>query len=669
MLGAALVLAGSAVVAGPASAASTGSTYVSLAVPHRAVDTRTGADGNHKGAVSAGRGIAPMIGGKGGVPSSASAVAVTISAVSPTASGGIVGYVGTRPATTNLQFTSGHSASDTAILPLSGGRLSLFNTASRGTVQMVVDVSGYYVAAAAAGPGSFHTVTPRRAVDTTTGAGGNHRGALGADRGIAPSFNLSNAGVPSTAGAVAVTITALNVKKAGSIIAYRPDEPKQNLALLHVVPGQRSSAFAVLRISGNRVSMVNMSGGTVDVQVDVSGYYDIGFAQAANAFQTVVQTRVRTGGAVAANTSVKIPIAGKGGIPLTNVAAALVTVHVLAPGRSGSLQVLRPDQTRPNGMVLQFSAGQTTSNVVFAPVSGGAIEIHNWSGGSLTLVVDTDGYVPSTAVSAPATTSTARYVRNITDSATANATVMTSEGTADAGNAFVLLDIGAQLNDRTGVALSVIDRRITYENLVIALNTYLDAYAAHGGHGTVAVGTNNAGDWSSYTDVKRGTDWATEVIDQLHVPAGGSVVGAADFEAGFASTEPQAETWKANFLNHVPGTDTALVFIGSADFCPKTWTSGAACNFGWTYQKLYALAGGSRTVALPQVYFGYMATEWAEIDATGGRGLQFLGSLTEFGSDDGTLTAAQGWSALRRAVASVTNTSIGTVSADLHVDG
>jgi hypothetical protein len=667
-----LVGSGALALAAPASAVTPGGTYVALGAQSRVVDTRTGAGGNHKGAVGAGRGINPLIAGVGHVPATGvGAVVVTLTAVAPTGNGGLMAYGATRPSTTNLQFAAGQAAvSDTAVVPLSRGRINIVNVSSSGSVQIVVDVSGYYAsgAASAADPGVFHSVTPTRFVDTRTGgAYGNHKGALPAGAGITPTL-AGHAGVPPGPGAVAVTITVLSPTKAGSIIAYRPDEPRQNLPLVHFAAGQRVSAFAVLRLSGGKATLVNTSGGTAHVLVDVAGYYNIGFAQTAKAFQTVIQTRVQTS-TVAANANLAVSVAGKGGVPLSQAAAALVTLHVTSPTRGGGLQAWKYGTTRPITTALQFKAGQTTSNVVLVPVSSnGRFAVHNSSGGRLTVVVDVDGYVPSTAIANPPATATARYVRNITDSATANAAVMAGEGTADASKTFVLLHIGAQLNDGTGVALSAIDRRITYGNLVAALNAYLDAYAAAGGHGTVAVGTNNSGNWSQYPAAARGADWATKVIGQLHVPSGGSVVGAADFEAGFASTEPEAASWKASFLSHMPGTGQALVFIGSADFCPKTWTKAAACNFGWTYQNLYKLAGGSRTTVLPQIYVGYMATEWAEIDATGGGGLRFLGSLTESQDVPGTLSPAQGRTALIRAVSSVTATPVGSAAADIHAD-
>jgi hypothetical protein len=660
-----LAAAGASVAFAPAAdAASPAGSYVALSKQARVVDTRTGAGGNHKGAVRGGHGITVTIAGRGTVPKTGvGSVLVTITAVSPTASGGIVGYVGSRPATTNVQFAKGHTVSDSAVLQLSSGKVNLFNTASSGSVQIVVDVSGYYPSGTASGsdPGIFHAVHPARVVNTVTGgAFGNRNGALGAGRSFSPS--LHHAGISANAGAVAVTITALNVKKAGAIVARRPDEPSNGLALLHFTPGRRASAFAILRVSDVKATLTNTSAGSVDLYVDVLGYYNIGFAVSAHAFQTLLPTRVASP-TLAAGGTTQVTLAGRGGVPISGVSAALVTLHVVSPARSGRLQAWRPGTTRPkSASVLQFEAGRTTSGVVLVPLASGQFDLHSTSTAKLHVVVDVHGFVPSSAMSLPTTKATARYLR-ATDS-----TTMTAAGTADAGNTFVLIHVGAQLNDKSGVQVSKTGVNVLYGDLVTALNTYLAAFVAHGGSGTVAIATNNdAQDWTAYPATQRGQDWADKVVDAIAPHAGVSIAGADDIEGQFFSTEPQAEQWETAFLG---ATSADLIFNGSADGCPITWTTGGTCDFGWTQAQYYRLATGvehaSRTYALPQVFRGALATQWAMIDKTGGRGIRFLGSLTQHALASSTLTATQGWAALRRAVSSVTSTSIGSNHADIH---
>jgi hypothetical protein len=496
------------------------------------------------------------------------------------------------------------------------------------------------------------TLKPHGDTSVTTGIGGH-------------------AGVPAGAGAAAVTLTVTDATRPGTILARRPDEPEQNLPLVRFAAGRPVSSFAVVRLSGGRATFVNTGPTAVHLAVDVAGWYTTGFAQTAQTFQTLLPTRVAAthlGGGATLN----LKVAGRGGTPLRGVAAVLVTLHALSPGGTGGLQAWRAGLARPHSTtVLQFRTGQNASNVVLVPVSDdGRIALHNTAGARVGMAVDVDGYVPSSTLPDPATTATARYVRNISG-APSDAATMQAEGVADAaaGYTFVLLDIGAQANDRTGVVLSGGDTLLTYEELRTALAAYLTGFATGGHAGTVAIGTNNSGnDWTHYPARDRGADWATKVVVPLAAgaPAGVAVIGADDLEAAFFSTERQAAAWKAAFLLNMPGTGVALVYNGSADFCPKTWQANAACNFGWTDARLYGLAGGARTEVLPQIYFGYMATQWAMINKTGGGGLHFLGALTEHALVRGSLRPAQGWVALRRAMSSVTLKPVGNQVADIH---
>ena len=662
------VLLAALTVAAPAAAAAAGGvpgTYVALSKQSRVVDTRTGAGGNHKGAVKAGRTIAARVAGVGAVPrTGVGAVVVTVTALNATGSGRLVLYGATKPSTSNLYFVADTApVTNTAVVPLSFGRLHIHNAAARGAVQVIVDVSGYYRAGSASrsNAGILHVLpSARRVVTLQPHAGQSVTTPIG-----------GRAGVPSDAGAAAVTLTVFGATKAGTVLGHRPDEPKQDLPLVRFVGRQPVSSFAVVRLAGGRTTFVNTSAAPVRIAVDVAGWFTVGFAQSAGAFQTLVQTRVariQLGGR--ATTALKV--AGRGGVPLRGVTAALVTLQALLPSAPGGVQAWRAGLRRPRTTtVLQFRSGQSASNVVSVAVSrDGRIALHNTSRKAVTLAVDVDGYVPATTLPNPASTATARYVRNISGAST-DAATMQSEGAADAaaGYNFALLDIGAQANDQTGVVLSATSTELTYAELRTAVNGYLTGFATGGHTGTVAVGTNNSGnDWTTYPAQSRGTDWATQVVVPLAngAPSGVAVIGANDLEAAFFSTEPQAAAWKTAFLNHVPGTGTALVYNGSADFCPMTWQSAARCNFGWTEAKLYGLAGGARTVALPQIYFGYMATQWAMINKTGGGGLRFLGALTEHALVNGSLRPAQGWVALQRAMSSVTTKQIGNRVADIH---
>ncbi len=85
-----------------------------------------------------------QITGQGGAPNAGiTAVAVNITAATPAASGYITAYPQgtTRPATSNVNYVQGQTASNTAIVPVNNGKITLYSTAS---VNATVTVEGWY---------------------------------------------------------------------------------------------------------------------------------------------------------------------------------------------------------------------------------------------------------------------------------------------------------------------------------------------------------------------------------------------------------------------------------------------------------------------------------------------------------------------------------------------
>lgn len=277
--------------------------------------------------------------------------------------------------------------------------------------------------------------------------------------------------------------------------------------------------------------------------------------------------------------------------------------------------------------------------------------------------------------------SVSHYVRNI-NGAFADSTQAHGEGCADAkfGSNFVLLDIGAQLRDGTGVALTVVNTRVTYAALRTAIDGYLLSFeqCRAGRTAVIAVGTNNDGDFSAFSATNRGRGWADHVVNRLARQPGLNVVGANDIESNFASSEAQAEAWETGYLSTTTGV---LIFNGAASGCP---TAIGVTKHGcspvrddrnvvktWTQAQYYRLAHAlhpTRIRALPQIYVSGQATQWANIDATGTRNIPFTGSLTERAACIScSMTRAAAWHALNTALARI-GVHPGPVATDLKID-
>src|ERR1035437_2520945 len=168
VLGSVVLPAGSAAAEG----VSTPGGFTSLA-PSRLLDTRDGT-GAPAAPVASGGTVALQVTGRGGVPASGvSAVVLNVTVVDPTGTGYVTAYAdgATRPLASNLNFVAGASVPNLVIAPVgAGGKVDLYNGSS-GTVQLLADVSGYYLSGAPTVPGAFGSLAPSRLLDTRDGTG------------------------------------------------------------------------------------------------------------------------------------------------------------------------------------------------------------------------------------------------------------------------------------------------------------------------------------------------------------------------------------------------------------------------------------------------------------------------------------------------------------------
>src|SRR5665648_694070 len=130
--------------------------------PSRLLDTRAGV-GAPKAPVVAGGTVALQVTGRGGVPASGvSAVVLNVTVTAPTRAGYLTVYGdgAARPWVSNLNFVPGQTVPNLVIAPVgASGKVALFN-GSAGTVQLVADVSGYYLAGAPSVAGAFGSLVP-----------------------------------------------------------------------------------------------------------------------------------------------------------------------------------------------------------------------------------------------------------------------------------------------------------------------------------------------------------------------------------------------------------------------------------------------------------------------------------------------------------------------------
>jgi hypothetical protein len=626
---------------------------VGVPAPARLLDTRSGV-GAAQGPVASGAWVGFPVLGQGGVPAAnVSSVWLTVTAITPSQKGTIRVRPGasTASGTTVLTLVAGRTAANLVLAQVGpDGNVELQNLTGA-AVQLVADLAGYDPSGTVAAPGAVQSLAPARLLDTRTGTGAA-RGAVAANATV-PLHVTGHGGVPATnVTAVLLNLSAVTPAAGGSLTAWPAGSAKPGVSQVSFAgDGIGLGNLVLVRVgSGGVVDIANNSRGRLQLVADVFGYVRGGTPAAAGVISSVTPTRLldtRTGNGAAkavvgGGHSVTVQLAGRGGLPGTNVAAAILTVTAVSPTLPGTISAWGDGQVRPTVANLNHAAHQNVANLVVVPVGAdGKVSFGNNSSGSTHIVADVAGWIrgdPHTQIS-----STSRYVRNLTGAAS-DVTTMHDEGCADAqangtgGEHVQMVDVGGQnlIGGGYGVQLTAISQTLTDDQVVTALNGYVDGYAACR-TGTdpvyIAVTTNNDGNLRT---AAAGTDWADHVVDPIAAHAAGSpgliVAGANDIEPDFTGLESEAEAWTKAFL---AATSAPYIFAGAASGCPTTGVGGT-CNWSWTQANLYALAHGlapTRIVALPQIYYPQNATQWRYIAQAGARGadrISFLGALTEY---------------------------------------
>ena len=350
--------------------------------PKRVMDTRTGV-GAAKAKVGARRTVTVAI---PGLPAGATAVTVNVTATRPTATSYVSVYPGgtARPGASNLNVVAGQTIANQVTVALgSGNRVTLYNYA--GTIDLIVDLSGYYTRNAGAG---FAAVSPKRVMDTRTGVG-----AAKAKVGARRTVTVAIPGLPAGATAVTVNVTATRPTATSYVSVYPGGTARPGASNLNVVAGQTIANHVTVALgSGNRVTLYNYAG-TIDLVVDLSGYYtrNAGAGFAAVSPKRVMDTRTGVGAAkakVGARRTVTVAIPG---LP---AGATAVTVNVTAtrPTATSYVSVYPGGTARPGASNLNVVAGQTIANhVTVALGSGNRVTLYNYAG-TIDLIVDLSGY-------------------------------------------------------------------------------------------------------------------------------------------------------------------------------------------------------------------------------------------------------------------------------------
>jgi hypothetical protein len=176
------------------------------------------------------------------------------------------------PTASNVNFVAGQAVANRLTVGVgTGGQIEVYN--HTGTVNVDVDVDGYYTGSGATGS-YFVPITPVRITDTR---GATPLNGTPITANTSESFNLATAasGIPANASAVATNFTAVAGNASGYLTVYptstttNPVASDVNWVAKEIVPN-----FTVADTAGTgKVAVYNSKGATVNLVVDVFGYF------------------------------------------------------------------------------------------------------------------------------------------------------------------------------------------------------------------------------------------------------------------------------------------------------------------------------------------------------------------------------------------------------------
>ena len=215
----------------------------------------------------------PVITAGGVVPAGATAAVLNVTVTAPTQPGNITVYPdgNSQPNASNLNFVAGQTIPNLVVAPIGGDGKVDFVNASAGTVQLLADVSGYFLGGGTpSAAGAFVATTPTRLLDTRHNVGWSgpvlaHGTVMLGINGVSP--------LPAGVTAVVLNVTVTAPQQAGNITVYPGVTTRPNASNLNFVAGQTIPNLVIAPVgSDGKVYLYNSSGGTVQLIADVSGY-------------------------------------------------------------------------------------------------------------------------------------------------------------------------------------------------------------------------------------------------------------------------------------------------------------------------------------------------------------------------------------------------------------
>lgn len=286
-----------------------------------------------------------VAGGSTGVPASAKAVSLNLTATEPAGAGFLrVWPCGApMPATSNVNYTAGQTVANAVLVGVgAGGKVCVYTS---NQTQVVVDYGGYFAS------GSPYTPkTPTRLLDTRNGT----KPAAG---------KVTEVQVPSGIAAAALSVAVTEPNNAGWVGAFPCGSGWPGNSSANFSAGQIIAASVIAKPGANgKVCFV--SNVATNLVVDLMGVFPAGSGFSALTPSRILDTRQTHSSPLPAFSEVPLPVGFSG-------TAVGLNVTSTAGVGNGWVQVYPCGQTPPATSALNVTSGQTIANSTIAKIGSG----------------------------------------------------------------------------------------------------------------------------------------------------------------------------------------------------------------------------------------------------------------------------------------------------------
>ncbi len=243
--------------------------------------------------------------------------------------------------------------------------------------------------------GMFTPLNPLRILDTRNAVGSATR-RLVADETLA--FQVAGVGgVPNGATAAVMNVTVSGPVASGYFTVYPCDAVRPDASNLNFVAGQTVPNLVSVRLSSTGKVCVYTNASAFAI-VDVAGYYsEVGDRFVSLAPGRILDSRNGIGVAkrtVVAGEVVMLQVSGRGGVS-SATSGAVLNVTVTNASSGGYVTVFPCDQAQPVVSNLNFEAGSTVANLVYARLDAQG-RACLYTNAATDLIADVSGYFSAT---------------------------------------------------------------------------------------------------------------------------------------------------------------------------------------------------------------------------------------------------------------------------------